>query len=55
MTSRLTVLVAARDEEERIGETIERLRHQFPGAAVVVADDGSRDRTAAVAEAAGAR
>lgn len=51
----LTVLVAARDEEERIGRTIAALRDAFPGAAVVVADDGSRDATAAVAVDAGAR
>ena len=49
------MLVAARDEEERIGETVAALRDAFPGAPIVVADDGSRDRTAAVAEAAGAR
>lgn len=55
MSEGLTVLVAARDEEERIGATIEALRDVFPGAALVVADDGSRDATAAVAEAAGAR
>lgn len=55
MDSPLTVLVAARDEQERIGGTIEELRRQFPGAEVIVADDGSRDGTAAVAEAAGAR
>ena len=55
MSERLTVLVAARDEEGRIGTTIEALREQFPDAAIVVADDGSRDGTAAVAEAAGAR
>ena len=55
MDSPLTVLVAARDEQERIGGTIEELRRQFPGAEVVVADDGSRDGTAALAEAAGAR
>ena len=36
-------------------QTIEALRAHFPDAAIVVADDGSRDRTAAVAEAAGAR
>jgi hypothetical protein len=48
------ILVAARDEEERIAGTLERLRRQFPDAAVVVADDGSHDATAAVAEAAGA-
>ena len=51
----LTVLVAARDEEGRIGDTIARLREAFPEAEVVVADDGSRDATAAVAERAGAR
>jgi Glycosyl transferase family 2 len=49
------VLVAARDEEARIGETVTRLREAFPDAEVVVADDGSRDGTARVAEAAGAR
>ena len=31
------------------------LREQFPGAEVIVADDGSRDATAALAEQAGAR
>jgi hypothetical protein len=51
----LTVLVAARDEEERIGATVEALRCAFPAATLVVADDGSRDATAALAEAAGAR
>ena len=51
----LTILIAARDEEARIGTTIEELRRQFPDAEVIVADDGSRDATAAVAEAAGAR
>jgi hypothetical protein len=53
--NRLTVLVAARDEQEWIGTTVERLREAFPDAGVVVADDGSYDATAAVAEAAGAR
>ena len=51
----LTILIAARDEAERIGTTIEELRRQFPDAEVIVADDGSRDATADVAEAAGAR
>jgi hypothetical protein len=50
----LTVLVAARDEGERIGRAVAALREAFPVAEVVVADDGSRDRTAAAAEAAGA-
>ena len=51
----LTVLVAARDEEERIGRAVTALRDAFPDADVVVADDGSRDGTASTAEAAGAR
>ncbi len=52
---RLTILVAARDEEQRIRATIEALGSSFPEAEVVVADDGSRDRTADVARAAGAQ
>ena len=55
MDERLTVLVAARDEEERIGETVRVLVGAFPQAEVVVADDGSRDATAGVATNAGAR
>lgn len=55
MADRLTVLVAARDEADRIEATVAELRTAFPGAAVVVADDGSRDTTAARAEEAGAR
>ena len=49
------VLLAARDEEGRVGTTVEALQAAFPGAAIVVADDGSRDATAGEAEAAGAR
>ena len=55
MAEGLVVLVAARDEEDTIGETVRALRSSFEDAAVVVADDGSRDRTAAVAVEAGAR
>ena len=54
MAERLTVLIAARDEEERIGTTIEEVLRQVPDAEVIVADDGSCDATAAVAESAGA-
>jgi hypothetical protein len=49
------ILVAARDEEETIAATVGALKDQFPSAEVIVADDGSRDRTAAVAKRAGAR
>jgi hypothetical protein len=51
----VAILVAARDEEERIGPTVTWLRAEFPDAVVIVADDGSRDGTAVAAEAAGAR
>ena len=51
----LTILIAARDEEARIGTTVAQLRKDFPGAQVIVADDGSRDATAHVAATAGAR
>jgi hypothetical protein len=55
VTDGLTILIAARDEEERIGKTVTELRRLFPGADVLVADDGSRDDTARAAAGAGAR
>lgn len=48
------VLIAARDEADRLPATLAALAQAFPGARVVVADDGSADATAAVARAAGA-
>src|SRR5690606_24542539 len=50
----LAVLVAARNEADRIGDTVTALREAFPGARVIVADDASTDGTAAVAMANGA-
>lgn len=47
------VIIPAFDEEDCIGEVIDGLRAQAPGLDVVVVDDGSTDRTAAVARAAG--
>ncbi len=55
MSDGLTVLVAARDEEDGIAQTVFALREAFPAAEIVVADDGSRDATAARAQEAGAR
>ncbi|MGH2920669.1 MAG: glycosyltransferase [Gaiellaceae bacterium] len=49
------LLVAARDEARTIALTVAALKRAFPGAQVIVADDGSRDATAAEAERAGAR
>ena len=54
MDEPLTILVPVRDEEAVIGTTVARLRKAFPDAEVIVADDGSRDRTADIAEEAGA-
>ena len=50
----VTVIVTARDEAERIQETIGALRVAFPGARIVLAESGSRDATAALADRAGA-
>ncbi|HEX2045056.1 MAG TPA: glycosyltransferase [Gaiellaceae bacterium] len=49
-----TILVAARNEEQRIADTVAALRRDFPGSEVLVADGASEDGTAAAAEAAGA-
>ena len=54
-TTHLAVVIAAHGEADRIGATVAGLQGAFPGAFVVVADDGSRDGTAAVAEQAGAQ
>jgi glycosyltransferase involved in cell wall biosynthesis len=50
----VTVLVTARNEADRIGDTLAALGEAFPGAPVVVADDASTDDTAALAESLGA-
>jgi poly-beta-1,6-N-acetyl-D-glucosamine synthase len=51
----LTLLIAAYNEEERIRETLEyALRQDYPGRLeVVVADDGSTDRTCEIADLVG--
>jgi glycosyltransferase involved in cell wall biosynthesis len=50
----VTAVVAARDEEDRIGHTVRALRSIPEVGRVVVADDGSGDSTATMAEQAGA-
>jgi hypothetical protein len=50
----LSVLVAARDEERRIAETVTLLRAAFPAASIIVGNDGSHDATAQRARDAGA-
>lgn len=51
---RVVALVAARDEGDRIGETVSALLALEPVSEVVVVDDGSRDETAPRSLAAGA-
>ena len=42
----LLVIIAARDEADRIGATIDALKDAFPGAEIWVGDDASADGTA---------
>ncbi|HZK16121.1 MAG TPA: glycosyltransferase [Solirubrobacterales bacterium] len=53
--SALAVIVAARNEADRIGATLDALRGALPEAALWVADDASEDGTAEAAMAAGAQ
>jgi glycosyltransferase involved in cell wall biosynthesis len=47
------IVIAARNEADRLPATLAALAEVFPGAAIVVADDGSRDGTWRVALQAG--
>ena len=49
------VIVAAHNEADRIGATLDALGRAFPGAEIVVADDASTDGTSDVALARGPR
>ena len=49
------MIVAAQNEADRIGATLDALARAFPGAEVVVGDDASRDGTSEVALARGAQ
>lgn len=50
----VTVVIPAFNEEKTIGEVITGVRSQVPEARILVINDGSTDKTAQVAEAAGA-
>jgi glycosyltransferase involved in cell wall biosynthesis len=50
----VVVIVAAHNEADRLPATLAGLGEAFPGARVIVADDGSTDATAELARAAGA-
>ncbi|MBK5220995.1 MAG: glycosyltransferase, partial [Thermoleophilia bacterium] len=51
----LAVIVAARNEADRIADTVGALRRAFPDAPIWVADDASEDGTAERALVAGAQ
>ena len=51
---RVLVVVPALNEAASIGAVIAEVQHTLPAADVLVVDDGSRDRTAEIARAAGA-
>jgi glycosyltransferase involved in cell wall biosynthesis len=55
MAADLAVIVTAYNEADRLGATLRALRATFPNAELWVADDGSTDATARVAEQEGAR
>jgi glycosyltransferase involved in cell wall biosynthesis len=53
----ISIVLPAHNEEQAIGRTIEKIRGapSLVGAEIIVVDDGSTDRTAEIAAAAGAR
>ncbi|MCG5470870.1 glycosyltransferase family 2 protein [Micromonospora sp. LAH09] len=52
---RVLIIIPALNESGSIAEVVHEVRGELPGVDVLVVDDGSTDRTAAVAAAAGAR
>lgn len=54
MGERIAVLIPALDEEQTIAKVVRDFKKELPDAAVYVFDNGSSDRTAAEAKAAGA-
>ena len=55
MAQNTFVIVTAYNEADRIGATLDALAPAFPGAQVLLADDGSTDATAQIAAARGAQ
>ncbi|MGI5520979.1 glycosyltransferase family 2 protein [Micromonospora sp. CA-259024] len=52
---RVLIIIPALNESGSIADVVQEVRGELPGVDVLVVDDGSTDRTAAVAAAAGAR
>jgi glycosyltransferase involved in cell wall biosynthesis len=55
MDSDTFIILAARNEADRLAATLQALACAFPNASVWVADDGSSDETSQIARTAGAR
>jgi len=53
--SSFSIVIPAKNESGAIGNAVAGARHQYPDAEIIVVDDGSTDKTADVAEAAGAK
>ncbi len=54
MDRQIFIIVTAYNEADRIGATLDALASAFPGAHLLLADDGSTDATAGIAAARGA-
>jgi glycosyltransferase involved in cell wall biosynthesis len=52
--SAFSIVIPAKNESGAIGNAVAGARHRYPDAEIIVVDDGSSDKTADVAEAAGA-
>jgi len=55
MDRQIFIIVTAYNEADRIGATLDALASAFPGALVLLADDGSTDATASIAAELGAQ
>jgi glycosyltransferase involved in cell wall biosynthesis len=55
MDRQIFIIVAAYNEADRIGATLQALASAFPGARLLLADDGSSDGTASIAAGLGAQ
>ena len=51
----LSIIIPAKNEAASIGEVVGRIRSDFPKVEIIVVDDGSTDRTAALAAERGAK
>ena len=51
----LSIVIPAKNEASSIGDLVSAAIDEFPTAEIIVVDDGSTDRTAEIAENAGAK